>query len=103
MPLDDGWMVLAACRRYPDPDPIFFPPKYKGVRTDISRAKHICFNECEVRKTCLVYAIAHRESQGVWGGLGEVERRRLPKAVKLLYRQTWFQLHPQSHRQVSAL
>jgi WhiB family transcriptional regulator, redox-sensing transcriptional regulator len=102
MALDDGWMVLAACRSYSDPDPIFFPPKRKGIKTDYTEAKRICFEECSVRKTCLVYAVAHREGQGVWGGLSENERRQLPRGMKQLYRATWFRLHPQSHSRRSA-
>ena len=103
MALDDGWMALAACRSYPDPDAIFFPPKRKGIKTDYTQAKHICFEECPVRKTCFVYAIAHREAQGVWGGLSEVERRQLPREVKQLYRETWFKLHPQFHSRRNAV
>jgi WhiB family redox-sensing transcriptional regulator len=94
MALDDGWMLHAACRNYPDPDPIFFPPTKKGVKADTTEAKRICFNECPVRKTCLVYAVAHRENIGVWGGLTSAERRAIPREVKLQFRETWFRLHP---------
>jgi WhiB family redox-sensing transcriptional regulator len=92
--IDDGWMVKAACRNYDDPDPIFFPSTTKGVAPDYTEAKRICFDECPVRKTCLVYAVAHRESRGVWGGMSDLERRALPRDTKRQYTETWFRLHP---------
>jgi hypothetical protein len=30
----------------------------------------------------------------VWGGLSDLERRRIPRHVKQQYRDTWFRLHP---------
>jgi Transcription factor WhiB len=38
-------------------------------------AKAICA-ACPVRQPCAVYALAHRELHGVWGGLSENDRRR---------------------------
>lgn len=103
MALDDSWMVKAACRNYDDPDAIFFPSTTKGVKPDYTEAKRICFDECPVRKTCLVFAIAHRESRGVWGGLSDIERRRIPRVVKQQYRDTWFRLHPYAQKRVGYL
>jgi WhiB family transcriptional regulator, redox-sensing transcriptional regulator len=96
--IDDGWMVKAACRNYDDPDPIFFPPTTKGVAPDYTEAKRICFDECPVRKTCLVYAVAHHETRGVWGGLSDVERKAIPRLIKHQYTETWFRLHPYAKR-----
>lgn len=101
MALDDGWMVKAACRNYDHPDEIFFPTTTKGIAPDYTEAKRICFDECPVRKTCLVYAIAHRESRGVWGGLSDLERKRIPRATKQQYRDTWFRLHPFAQQHTS--
>lgn len=101
MALDDGWMIKAACRNYDNPDEIFFPPTTKGVKPDYTEAKRICFNECPVRRTCLVYAVAHRETRGVWGGLSDLERKQLPRATKQQYRDTWFRLHPYAQRRTS--
>ncbi|MES8969273.1 WhiB family transcriptional regulator, partial [Cutibacterium acnes] len=38
----------------------------------------IC-ESCEVRQECLEYALANDERFGIWGGLSEMERRRLRK------------------------
>ena len=94
MALDDGWMVRAACREVENPDEIFFPPTKKGVTPDTSAAKAICYFRCPVQQTCLVYAVAHKEPKGVWGGYTEAERRAIPKATKIKIRRLWFSMHP---------
>lgn len=96
MALDDDWMERAACRDIPNPDEIFFPPTRKGISPDVSEAKNICFFRCPVQQTCLVYAVAHKETRGVWGGYTESERRRLPRETKIKFRRVWFSLHPLS-------
>jgi len=72
------WRFDAACR---DGDAsLFFAPSYfekreeKGARE--ASAKVIC-RRCPIRESCLEYALTIRESHGVWGGLNELERRRL--------------------------
>jgi WhiB family transcriptional regulator, redox-sensing transcriptional regulator len=64
------WRQRAACRGV-DPD-IFYPVSEE----DAEEAKVIC-EACAVRETCLEYALAHRERDGVWGGATERERRRM--------------------------
>jgi WhiB family redox-sensing transcriptional regulator len=66
------WRNRAACQGL-DPD-IFFPVN----DDDAEEAKAICAN-CAVRQLCLEHALAHREREGVWGGLTERERRRLTR------------------------
>lgn len=44
----------------------------------MSRAKLICAS-CPVRPDCLSYALDHRQEQGIWGGLTEEERHRIPR------------------------
>jgi WhiB family redox-sensing transcriptional regulator len=39
-------------------------------------AKRVCVS-CEVQAPCLLWALDHREPEGIWGGLTEAERRRL--------------------------
>ena len=39
-------------------------------------AKAVCAT-CPVRQSCLEYALANRERDGVWGGATERERRRM--------------------------
>ena len=51
---------------------IFFPV----TDADAHHAKAVCAS-CPVREECLEWAIATRQSDGVWGGLTEDERRRL--------------------------
>ena len=64
------WRQRAACRGV-DPD-IFYPVSDE----DAEEAKAIC-DGCGVRETCLEYALANHEREGVWGGATERERRRM--------------------------
>lgn len=64
------WRQRAACRGV-DPD-IFYPLSEE----DAYEAKSIC-RQCVVMETCLEYALANRERDGVWGGATERERRRM--------------------------
>ena len=66
------WHDKALCAQT-DPD-AFFPEKGGSTR----EAKRIC-ESCEVRQECLEYALANDERFGIWGGLSEMERRRLRK------------------------
>jgi len=65
-----SWRQRAACRGV-DPD-VFYPVSDE----DAEEAKAIC-RGCPVRESCLEYALANRERDGVWGGATERERRRL--------------------------
>jgi WhiB family transcriptional regulator, redox-sensing transcriptional regulator len=65
-----AWRHSAACRGV-DPD-IFYPVSDE----EAEEAKAVC-RSCTVRETCLEYALAHRERDGVWGGATERERRRI--------------------------
>ena len=66
---------MAACR-HADPG-TFFPS------SDLfsNWAKLIC-STCPVREKCLAWAIATRQTDGIWGGLTAQERRRLGRARK---------------------
>lgn len=85
---DDEWMAQAACANLDDLDPVFFPPKQKGKKTDYRRAKAVC-RRCPVRAHCLMYAIAHKIPYGVWGGLTERERARISREDKVRIRRMW--------------
>jgi len=58
----------------------FFPPGHvedkdeKQVREGQARA--LC-RSCPVRVACLEHALAVQEPHGIWGGLNELERRRV--------------------------
>ena len=70
------WRERAACLPYPAI--MFFGvdenegPAERHAREQ--EAKSICAT-CEVRSDCLSYALATRESYGIWGGLTELERK----------------------------
>lgn len=66
------WRDKGKCRGA-DPD-VFFP--VDDDEDGEAEAKQICAT-CAVREACLEHAITHREKIGVWGGLGERERRRI--------------------------
>jgi WhiB family redox-sensing transcriptional regulator len=49
---------------------------YPDDDDDASEAKRVCA-QCQVKVTCLEYALSFREKDGVWGGATERERRRI--------------------------
>jgi WhiB family redox-sensing transcriptional regulator len=65
-----AWRQHAACRGV-DPD-IFYPVSDE----EADDAKAICAL-CPVEHACLEWALSNRESDGVWGGATERERRRI--------------------------
>lgn len=78
------WWGAAACRNA-DPE-LFFPISATAASgSDIRRAKEVCAS-CPVTSRCLSYALAHRQEQGIWGGLTEEERqnfrRRMSRATE---------------------
>jgi WhiB family redox-sensing transcriptional regulator len=67
-----GWQDKALCAEV-DPE-IFYPEKGGSTR----EAKMVC-RSCEVRASCLEYALEHDERFGIFGGMSERERRRLKR------------------------
>lgn len=57
-----------------DPE-TFYPGKGGSTRA----AKRLCLDVCDVTDECLEGALERKERFGVWGGLGEDERRKLGK------------------------
>jgi WhiB family transcriptional regulator, redox-sensing transcriptional regulator len=78
-PVDDvwRWQRLGSCRGM-DSAAFFHPDGERNPsrarRTE--RAKHVC-HSCPVMLECRRFALASREPFGVWGGLGESERRAI--------------------------
>ncbi len=71
------WRSKAACLSV-DPE-LFFPIGNTGPAiAQATEAKRVCAS-CEVREVCLQWAIANNQDAGVWGGLGEDERRSLKR------------------------
>lgn len=83
--LDTGWRMAAACRTASAVH-FFAPPHFerkpeKDAREGAARA--LC-RSCPVRLQCLEYSLAVQERHGIWGGLNELERRRLLRKRGLL-------------------
>ena len=74
------WRGQASCRR--SDAAAFFAPAHlehkqeKDLRE--GAARRLC-RTCPVRQACLDYALAVQEPHGIWGGLNELERRRLAR------------------------
>lgn len=77
---DVTWMVEAACRTG-DVDPAWWFPD-RGPVNDGWRARQICAT-CPVRVECLDYAVETGQRYGIWGGLGEKERRRRARSRRV--------------------
>lgn len=71
------WQKEGLCRGR-DSAVFFHPDNERGAaraaRED--RAKELCFR-CPVLMRCREHALAVQEPYGVWGGMGEDERRRV--------------------------
>ena len=66
------WRFEAACSQ-DDPD-LFFPVgKGEAARRQARQAKAVC-GGCPVMLACLTWAMETEQTDGVWGGLDEVER-----------------------------
>lgn len=75
------WRHKAACR---DEDPeLFFPIGDTGpALVQIAEAKRVCA-DCPVIDSCLQWSIETNQEAGVWGGLGEDERRLARRGVRV--------------------
>jgi len=72
------WRVDAQCRSK-NAVHFFAPPHFERKQEKDSRegaARALC-GACTVRTLCLEYALDVQEPHGIWGGLNELERRRL--------------------------
>lgn len=71
------WRNYAACLA--QDYELFFPIGTTGpALVQIEAAKAVC-RSCEVRETCLSWAMESGQDAGIWGGLSEVERRALKR------------------------
>ena len=75
---DTTWRVAASCRG--DDAVHFFAPNHMERKPEKDaregRARAICAG-CPVRDACLDHALSVGEPHGIWGGLNELQRRRL--------------------------
>jgi WhiB family transcriptional regulator, redox-sensing transcriptional regulator len=75
---DAAWELEARCRGA-DGSLFFGPHGFEPKRQRAEReaaAKQLCAI-CPVVQACRDHALRHQELYGVWGGLGEAERRQL--------------------------
>ena len=72
------WRVDAQCRSK-NAVHFFAPPHFERKDEKDSRegaARALC-GACKVQAQCLDYALTVQEPHGIWGGMNELERRRL--------------------------
>jgi WhiB family redox-sensing transcriptional regulator len=71
------WQLYGACRGF-DSTLFFHPDGERGPARERreARAKSICLS-CPVLEECREHALSVQESYGIWGGMGEGERRAL--------------------------
>lgn len=75
--MSSDWADFANCADMPTT--LFFDDSsrsYAENRRFQNEARRVC-GECVVRGPCLEEALRLRIEHGIWGGLDEVERRRL--------------------------
>jgi WhiB family redox-sensing transcriptional regulator len=77
---ETSWRADAACKG--ESAVYFFAPNHFERKPEKDfregRARSLC-RACPVRQQCLEYALAVGETHGIWGGLNELERRRLAR------------------------
>ena len=76
--VSDGWAARARCRGQ-DASLFFGPNRFEPKRERLDResqAKAVCAT-CPVLVPCREHALAGAELYGVWGGLGESDRRAM--------------------------
>lgn len=79
----DMWRAYAECQT--DNATYFYAPAHferkpeKDLREGIARS--LC-RQCKVRQHCLDYSLKVSESHGIWGGLNELERKRLLRRMR---------------------
>ncbi len=77
------WRAGAECQA--ENATYFYAPSHferkpeKDLREGIARA--LC-RRCQVKDQCLNYSLTVAESHGIWGGLNELERKRLLRSRK---------------------
>jgi WhiB family redox-sensing transcriptional regulator len=75
--VNSDWRHRARCREE-DPE-LFFPiGTTDHARQQTEQAKAVC-RRCPVAPECLAWALGTGQDAGVWGGVGEDERRTLTR------------------------
>lgn len=63
----------------------WFPEAGHGTASEVLYARSIC-NNCEHQTECAEWAI-HNERYGIWGGLTELDRKRIRKRLNIVVRR----------------
>ena len=71
------WIQHARCTGE-DPE-LFFPVGATGSAVEQTR-RAVAIKECPVRAECLEWSLDTCQDAGVWGGLGEEDRRQIRRA-----------------------
>jgi hypothetical protein len=79
-----AWHARAGCAGHDWT--MWFPPE-TGNSAAAFKAKVICRTECPVTAECLQFAMDNHEKHGIWGGLGEKQRRDLRRAHTINVRE----------------
>lgn len=75
--IEPDWSDRGLCRNHARPDQ-WFPRR--GPDDPGREAKAVCAR-CPVSAECLDYALSHSIREGIWGGLGEGDRRKLKRGL----------------------
>jgi len=81
------WRGEALCRR--ENATVFFPPphfEHKPEKDEREGAARSLCRQCPVQQDCLDYSLTVQEPHGIWGGLNELERRRMIRKRALTQR-----------------
>jgi WhiB family redox-sensing transcriptional regulator len=76
--VEENWEVDGLCRTSGYPDMWFPKPTEYNL---IKLAQRVCYR-CPVIMECRTMALARGERNGVWGGLTELQRRRMRKTAQ---------------------
>ena len=77
---ENNWMHSALCLQV-DPE-LFFPEAGQSSNSRHIRAAIAVCHRCEVRETCLQFALDNRITDGIWGGQLPTHRRGRYKPAK---------------------
>jgi WhiB family redox-sensing transcriptional regulator len=83
----NSWQQQGECARMVDGQPVYDPEWWFPIGNtgpavaQIEWAAGVCNQLCQVRETCLNFALDHNISDGVWGGHSEDERTSMRRRI----------------------
>lgn len=79
--LPPAWVLDGVCAQT-DPDAWYWERNDPTSAERQIHARRICRTSCPVQRDCLLWALAHEEPYGIWGGTSAVQRRRMMRAYR---------------------